>query len=73
MSFEFLDYVEDILDAMDKAEILLEDVTFEEFEADFRINFETTDSTNLDRLRGPRMTEKIRVLVAADHPIVRQA
>ena len=39
MSFEFLDYVEDILDAMDKAEILLEDVTFEEFEADFRINF----------------------------------
>jgi uncharacterized protein with HEPN domain len=39
MSYEFLDYVEDILDAMDKAEILLEDVTFEEFEADFRINF----------------------------------
>jgi uncharacterized protein with HEPN domain len=39
MSNEFLDYVEDIIDAMDKAEILLKDVTYEEFEADFRINF----------------------------------
>jgi uncharacterized protein with HEPN domain len=39
MSNEFLDYVEDIVDAMEKAEILLEDVTFEQFEADFRINF----------------------------------
>ena len=39
MSFEFLDYVEDILDAMDKAEILLEDETYDQFEADFRINF----------------------------------
>jgi uncharacterized protein with HEPN domain len=36
---EFLDYVEDIVDAMEKAEILLEGVTFEQFEADFRINF----------------------------------
>ena len=39
MSDEFLDYVEDILDAMDKAEILLEGVTYDQFEADFRINF----------------------------------
>jgi uncharacterized protein with HEPN domain len=39
MSHEFLDYVEDILDAMDKAEILLEGVTYDRFEADFRINF----------------------------------
>lgn len=39
MSTEFLDYVEDILDAMDKAEILLESVTYDQFEADFRINF----------------------------------
>ena len=28
MSDEFLDYLEDILDAMDKAEIMLEDVTY---------------------------------------------
>ena len=39
MSDELLDYIEDILDAMDKAEILLEDVTYEQFDADFRINF----------------------------------
>jgi uncharacterized protein with HEPN domain len=39
MSNEFLDYVEDIVDAMEKAEILLRDVTYDQFEADFRINF----------------------------------
>lgn len=39
MSGEFLDYIEDILDAMEKAEILLNETTFEQFEADFRINF----------------------------------
>ena len=39
MSNEFLDYVEDIADAMDKAEILLMGVTYDQFEADFRINF----------------------------------
>lgn len=39
MSHEFLDYVEDILDAMDKAEILVQGVAFEQFQADFRINF----------------------------------
>lgn len=39
MSNEFLDFVEDILDAMDKAEILLHDVTYDQFEDNFRINF----------------------------------
>lgn len=39
MSNEFLDYIEDILDAMEKAEILLEDVSYKRFEEDFRINF----------------------------------
>ena len=39
MANEFLDYVEDILDAMEKAEILLEDVPYERFQEDFRINF----------------------------------
>ena len=34
-----MDYLEDILDAMDKAEILLAEVSYEQFEADFRINF----------------------------------
>lgn len=39
MSYEFLDYLEDILDAMQKAQAMLEDVTFEEFETDYQINF----------------------------------
>ena len=39
MSHEFLDFVEDILDAMDKTEILVEGFTYKEFEMDFRTNF----------------------------------
>jgi uncharacterized protein with HEPN domain len=39
MNREFLDFVEDILDAMDKAEILVEGFTYDEFETDFRTNF----------------------------------
>jgi uncharacterized protein with HEPN domain len=39
MSREFLDFIEDILDAMNKAELLLKGVTFSQFEVDFRINF----------------------------------
>jgi len=39
MNREFLDFVEDILDAMDKAEVLVEGSTYREFEEDFRTNF----------------------------------
>lgn len=39
MSREFLDYVEDILDAMNKDETLLMEVSYSQFETDFRINF----------------------------------
>lgn len=39
MSNEFLDYVEDIADAMEKAEILLKGASYGQFESDFRINF----------------------------------
>jgi uncharacterized protein with HEPN domain len=39
MSNEFLDFIEDILDAMGKAELLLEGVTYDQFEGNFRINF----------------------------------
>jgi len=39
MSREFLDFVEDILDAMDKAEVLVEGFTYHAFEEDFRTNF----------------------------------
>jgi uncharacterized protein with HEPN domain len=39
MRAEFLDYIDDILDAMDKAEILLTDVTYNQFVGDFRIHY----------------------------------
>ena len=39
MSNEFLDYVEDIIDAMEKAEIALVGVDFDRFTDDFIINF----------------------------------
>ena len=39
MSHEFLDFVEDILDAMDKAEVLVEGFAYHGFEEDFRTNF----------------------------------
>lgn len=39
MSNEFLDYVEDIIDAMEKAEIAIEGVTYEQFVDDFKVNF----------------------------------
>ncbi len=37
MSDEFLDYVEDILDAMNKAESLIEGVSYSQFQSDFRL------------------------------------
>ena len=38
MNREFLDFVEDILDAMEKAAGFLQDVNFEQFESDPQIN-----------------------------------
>jgi uncharacterized protein with HEPN domain len=39
MNHEFLDFVEDILVAMDNAEMFLQDISFDEFEAGLRTNF----------------------------------
>jgi uncharacterized protein with HEPN domain len=60
MSTEFLDYVEDILDAMDKAEILLAGVTYEEFEADFRINFAVVRALEIVGEAAKRIPDEIR-------------
>ena len=38
MSHEFLDFVENILDGMNKAETLLEGVRYSQFETDLRMN-----------------------------------
>ncbi len=39
MSREYLDFIEDILDAMNKSELLVEGFNYSQFEADFRTNF----------------------------------
>jgi uncharacterized protein with HEPN domain len=39
MKRDYLVYIEDMLDAMEKAELNVEGVTYDEFEADFRLNF----------------------------------
>jgi hypothetical protein len=54
MSTEFLDYVEDILDTMEKAEILTENVTYDQFEADFRINFAVVRCSSTRRAQSGR-------------------
>jgi uncharacterized protein with HEPN domain len=60
MSGEFLDYVEDILDEMKKAEILLEDTTYEQFEADFRINYALVRTLEIIGEAAKRLPEDIR-------------
>ncbi len=60
MSGEYLDYVEDILDEMKKAEILLEDVTYEQFEADFRINYALVRTLEIIGEAAKRLPDSVR-------------
>jgi uncharacterized protein with HEPN domain len=60
MNREFLDFVEDILDAMEKAEILLQGVSYENFEADFRINFAVIRALEIIGEASKRLPETIR-------------
>jgi len=60
MSSEFLDYVEDILDEMKKAEILLKGVTYEQFEADFRINYALVRALEIIGEAAKRLPESVR-------------
>jgi uncharacterized protein with HEPN domain len=60
MSFEFLDYVEDILDAMEKAEMLLEHASYDQFEADFRINFAVIRALEIVGEATKRLPEDLR-------------
>src|SRR4030067_980315 len=60
MSDEYLDHIEDILDAMNKAEILLEGVTFEQFEADFRTNFAVVRALEIVGEAKKRLPDSLR-------------
>lgn len=61
MSREFLDFVDDILDAMDKAELLIEGVSYEQFETDFRINFAVIRALEIIGEASKRLPESLRL------------
>jgi uncharacterized protein with HEPN domain len=60
MNREFLDFVEDILDAMEKAELLIEGVSYEQFEADFRINFAVVRALEIIGEASKRLPDSLR-------------
>ena len=60
MSDEFLDNVEDILDAMEKAQILVSDVDFDLFEGDFRIHFATVRALEIIGEATKRLPSHLR-------------
>lgn len=66
MSNEFLDYVEDIIDAMDKAEIATANVTFEQFCDDFIINFAVARALEIVGEATKRLPKEVRL----DYPAV---
>jgi uncharacterized protein with HEPN domain len=61
MSNEFLDYVEDIIDAMDKAEIAVAGITFEHFRDDFIINFAVARALEIVGEATKRLPEEVRL------------
>jgi uncharacterized protein with HEPN domain len=60
MRNEFLDFVEDILDGMNKAEELLEGVIYSQFESDFRINFAVVRALEIIGEATKRLPEELR-------------
>jgi len=60
MSLEFLDFVEDILDGMTKAEALLKGVSYSQFETDFRINFAVVRALEIIGEAAKRLPDDLR-------------
>lgn len=60
MSLEFLDYIEDILDAMEKVETMLSDVDFDEFEEDYQLNFAVVRALEIVGEATKRLPESLR-------------
>lgn len=60
MSHEFLDFIEDILDGMVKAEALLEGFSYPQFEADFRTNFAVVRALEIIGEAAKRLPEDLR-------------
>jgi uncharacterized protein with HEPN domain len=60
MSNEFLDYVEDIIDAMTKAETALVDVDYNRFVNDFMINFVVARALEIVGEATKRLPQEVR-------------
>jgi uncharacterized protein with HEPN domain len=60
MNREFLDFIEDILDGMNKAEILLEGISYSRFETDFRINFAVVRALEIIGEAAKRLPDDLR-------------
>jgi uncharacterized protein with HEPN domain len=60
MSNEFLDYVEDIIDAMDKAEIALTNIDYDRFVDDFMINFVVARALEIVGEATKRLPQEVR-------------
>ncbi|MEW6717476.1 MAG: DUF86 domain-containing protein [Chloroflexota bacterium] len=60
MSLEFLDCIEDILDAMEKAETMILAVGFETFEEDYQRNFAVVRALEIVREAIKRIPESLR-------------
>jgi uncharacterized protein with HEPN domain len=60
MSREFLDFIDDILDAMDKAEQMLDGVSFSQFESDFRTNFAVVRALEIIGEAAKRLPDEFR-------------
>jgi uncharacterized protein with HEPN domain len=60
MKAEFLDYVEDILDAMEKAEEVVEGVTYQQFATNYRINFVVTRALEIMGEAAKRLPMDVR-------------
>jgi uncharacterized protein with HEPN domain len=64
MSHEFLDYIEDMLDAMDKAEQALTGVDFDRFSEDFIINFAVARALEIVGEAAKRLPPEVRAAYA---------
>jgi len=60
MSLEFLDFIEDILDAMEKAQAMLSGVEFETFEDDYQLNFAVVRALEIIGEATKRLPESVR-------------
>lgn len=67
MSYEFLDFVEDILDAIDKAEALVEGVSFSQFENDFRTNIAVVRALEIIGEAAKRLPADLYLLSTSTH------